>query len=120
RRYVAMTCDTANPEKEKKYLHLETVIGPLAKPRWQALKKLYLDHPKRKSLPRNIYGVMDRFIANEFELYREENIALEAKDAELRQKYQKITGAMTVTYGRKDETLHKHSRHAVADDRGQR
>ena len=77
--------DTENAEKEKKYLHLETVIGPLAKPRWQILKKLYLDHPKRKSLPKNVYGVMDRFIANEFELYREENIALEATDAELRQ-----------------------------------
>ena len=68
RRYVAMTCDTENAEKEKKYLHLETVIGPLGKPRWQALKKLYLDHPKRKSLPKKLYGVMDRFLANEFEL----------------------------------------------------
>ena len=48
RRYVAMTCDTESPEKEKAYLHLETVITPLAKPRWQRLKKLYLDHARRK------------------------------------------------------------------------
>jgi oligoendopeptidase F len=120
RRYVAMTCDTENAEKEKKYLHLETVIGPLAKPRWQTLKKLYLDHPKRKSLPKNVYGVMDRFIANEFELYREENIALEAKDAELRQKYQKITGSMTVTYDGKEQTLQQVARHLEENDRARR
>jgi len=120
RRYVAMTCDTENAEKEKKYLHLETVIGPLAKPRWQTLKKLYLDHPKRKSLPRNVYGVMDRFIANEFELYREANIPLEAKDAELRQKYQKTLGAMTVTYDGKEQTLQQVARHLEENDRARR
>jgi oligoendopeptidase F len=120
RRYVAMTCDTENAEKEKKYLHLETVIGPLGKPRWQTLKKLYLDHPKRKSLPKNVYGVMDRFIANEFELYREANIALEAKDAELRQKYQKTMGAMTVTYDGKEQTLQQVARHLEENDRARR
>ena len=120
RRYVAMTCDTENAEKEKKYLHLETVIGPLGKPRWQTLKKLYLDHPKRKSLPKNVYGVMDRFVANEFELYREANIPLEAKDSELRQKYQKIMGAMTVTYDGKEQTLQQVARHLEENDRARR
>jgi oligoendopeptidase F len=120
RRYVAMTCDTENARKEKQYLHLETVIGPLAKPRWQTLKKLYLDHPKRKTLPNGVYGVMDRFIANEFELYREENIALEAKDSELRQKYQKIMGAMTATYEGKEQTLQQLGRHLEENDRPRR
>src|SRR5579862_841659 len=120
RRYVAMTCDTENVQKEKKYLHLETVIGPLGKPRWQKLKELYLDHPKRKSLPKKVYGVMDRFIANEFELYREENIALEARDAQLRQKYQKITGAMTVTYDGKEQTLQQLGRYLEENDRARR
>ena len=120
RRYVAMTCDTENTEKEKKYLHLETVIGPLAKPRWQTLKKLYLEHPKRRSLPKNVYGVMDRFIANEFELYRQENIELEAKDSELRQKYQKIMGAMTATYEGKEQTLQQLGRHLEENDRSRR
>ena len=120
RRYVAMTCDTENAEKEKKYLHLETVIGPLGKPRWQKLKKLYLDHPKRKSLPKDRYGMMDRFIANEFELYREENIALEATDTELRQKYQKITGAMMVTYDGREQTLQQMGRYLEENDRTRR
>jgi oligoendopeptidase F len=110
RRYVAMTCDTESAEKEKKYLHLETVITPLAKPRWQKLKKLYLDHPGRRRLPKAGYGVMDRFIRNEFELYREENVPLEARDSELSQQYQKIMGAMTVTYDGREQTLQQVSK----------
>jgi oligoendopeptidase F len=120
RRYVAMTCDTENQEKEKSYLHLETVIGPLAKPRWQKLKKLYLDHPQRKGLPKNLYGVMDRFLSNEFEIYRDENVPLESKDVELRQKYQKITGAMTVTYDGREQTLQQLGKVLEETDRSRR
>ncbi len=120
RRYVAMTCDTENPGKEKKYLDFETVLTPRTKPRWQRLKKLYLDHPKRKRLPKAVYGVMDRFLQNEFDLYREANIALEAKDAELRQKYQKITGAMTVTYDGKEQTLPQLGKYLEETDRKRR
>jgi oligoendopeptidase F len=76
--------------------------------------------PKRKSLPKSIYGVMDRFTVNEFELYREENIALEAKDSELRQKYQKITGAMTVTFDGKEQTLQQLGRVLEENDRARR
>jgi oligoendopeptidase F len=120
RRYVAMTCDTESPEKEKKYLDFETVLSPKSKPRWQRLKKLYLDHPKRKRLSKAVYGVMDKFLQNEFDLYREENIALEAKDAELRQKYQKITGAMTVTYDGKEQTLPQLGKYLEETDRKRR
>jgi hypothetical protein len=51
--------------------------------------------------------------AREFELYRDENVPLEARDTELRQKYQKIAGAMTVTYDGREQTLQQASR--VAD-----
>jgi oligoendopeptidase F len=105
RRYVAMTCDTADPAKEKAYLHFETVVSSAAKPRWQRLKTLYLKHPRRARLPKATYGVMDRFIANEAELYRDANVPLEAEDAELRQAYQKTVGAMTVTFDGQERTL---------------
>ena len=120
RRYVAMTCDTASREKEKRYLHLETVVSPLAKPRWQALKKLYLDHPRRKRLPGTVYGVMDRFLRNEFELYREANIPLEARDTGLRQRYQKIAGAMTANFDGKEQTLQQIGKVLEETDRARR
>jgi oligoendopeptidase F len=120
RRYVAMTCDTEDPEKEKRYLHLETAIVPLAKPRWQALKKIYLAHPGRSKLPRKLYGVMNRFIQNEFDLYREANIPLEAKDAELRQKYQKVAGAMSAPYDGREQTLQQLGAYLEETDRPRR
>jgi oligoendopeptidase F len=120
RRYVAMTCDTEDPGKEKRYLRFETETTPLAKPRWQRLKKLYLDHPGRKRLPKDRYGVLDRFLRNEFEIYREENVALEAKDAELRQRYQKIAGAMTVSFDGQERTLAQMGRYLEETDRPRR
>ncbi len=120
RRYVAMTCDTEDAEKEKRYLRFETSIVPLAKPRWQRLKKLYLEHPRRRRLPRTVYGVMDRFLQNEYELYRDENVPLEARDTELRQKYQKITGAMTVVLDGREQTLQQASRALEETDRARR
>ncbi len=120
RRYVAMTCDTEDPAKEKSYLHFETVVGSAAKPRWQKLKKLYLEHPRRRRLPRAVYGVMDTFVANEFELYRDANVPLEAEDAELRQKYQKIAGAMTVRFDGQEQTLARMGRVLEETDRARR
>jgi oligoendopeptidase F len=120
RRYVAMTCDTADPAKEKKYLHLETVITPLAKPRWQKLKELYLHHPRRRRLPRVVYGVMDRFLQNEYDLYRDENVPLEARDSELSQQYQKIMGAMTVSYDGREQTLQQMGKVLEETDRRRR
>jgi oligoendopeptidase F len=120
RRYVAMTRDTEDPEKEKRYLRFETETTPLAKPRWQRLKKLYLDHPRRRRLPKDVYGVMDRFLRNEFEIYRDENVPLEAKDAELRQRYQKIAGAMTVAFDGREQTLAQMGRVLEETDRSRR
>jgi len=120
RRYVAMTCDTGDREKARRYLHFETEIVPRAKPRWQRLKKLYLDHPRRRRLPPRVYGMMDRFLQNEFELYRDENVPLEARDTELRQKYQTIAGAMTVVVDGREQTLPQASRILEEADRGRR
>jgi oligoendopeptidase F len=120
RRYVAMTCDTASAAKEKAYLHFETVVSPVLKPRWQALKKIYLAHRGRRCLPRAVYGVMDRMIETEAKLYREENVVLEAKDAKLRQRFQKIAGAMTVRFDGREQTLQQVARHLEETDRPRR
>lgn len=120
RRYVAMTCDTEDAAKEKAYLHFETVVSSAAKPRWQKLKTLYLSHPRRKRLPAATYGVMDRFIANEAELYRDANVPLEAEDAELRQAYQKAVGAMTVRFDGREQTLAQMGKVLEETDRGRR
>ena len=51
KRYIAMTCHTANAEAEKAYLHFVEDIEPQAKPRQFELSKIYIGHPVREKLP---------------------------------------------------------------------
>jgi len=104
RRYVAMTCRTDDPEKEKAHLQFQTEILPKCKPRWQALKRKLLAHTQLKKLPRD-FRMFVQHTRNEVELFRDENVPLEAKEAELSQKYQKICGAQTVPFDGKEQTL---------------
>ncbi len=105
RRYVAMTCHTDDPAIEKRYLDFETGFMLRLKPRAQALKAKFLAHPARAGLPRGRYGEFDRNTASEAALFRDANVPLEARDAELAQQYQKICGAMTVVFDGGERTL---------------
>jgi len=119
-RYVLMTCQTDDPEREKAYLHFIQEIAPRCKPRWHALNQRYVDAPARRRLPAERYRVLDRSTAAAVELYRDENVPLQTEDAELDQQHQKITGAMTVQYDGKEQTLPQMSRYQEQPDRAVR
>ena len=61
--------------------------------------------PSRSELPRDRYFVFDRALENRRSLFREANIPRETQLAELEQQYQKIIGAMTVTFRGQERTL---------------
>ena len=98
KRYVAMTCQTDDPEREAAHLAFVRDIEPKLKPIQDRVRAKYLDSPHRAGLLKERYGVFDRAQANRRELYREANIARETELAELDQQYQKIIGAMTVHF----------------------
>jgi oligoendopeptidase F len=104
RRYIAMTCQTDDPEREAAYLGWVRDIEPKLKPLQNELRAKYLDSPHRAGLPRERYQVFDRAQENRRALFREANIPRETELAELEQKYQKIIGAMTVTFRGKEYT----------------
>ena len=95
-RYIAMTCQTDDPEREAAHLAFVRDIEPKLKPLQNAIREQYLDSPHRAGLPRDRYHVFDRAQENRRALYREANIPRETELAELEQQYQKIIGAMTV------------------------
>src|SRR6185312_5455529 len=97
-RYIAMTCQTDDPEREAAYLAFVRDIEPRLKPIHNEIRSRYLDSPHRSGLPRDRYFVFDRSLENRRALFREANIPRETELAELEQQYQKIIGAMTVTY----------------------
>ena len=103
-RYIAMTCQTDDPDREAAHLAFVRDIRPKLKPLLNELRAKYLDSPHRSGLPQDRYRVFDRAQANRRDLYREANIPRETELAELDQQYQKIVGAMTVEFEGQERT----------------
>ena len=119
RRYVAMTCQTDDPERERAYLDFVEYIIPKLKPMAHALDEAYLRSPHRRMLPAR-YDLFDRLAANRVALFRPENIPLETEETKLKQHYQKITGAMTVQFRGKEHTLQQMVPYLEEPDRATR
>ena len=103
-RNVAMTCQTDDPVREQAFLDYVRDIEPRLKPFQNAIREKYLDSPFRSELPKERYEVFDRALENRRALYREANIPRETELAELEQAYQKLIGAMTVTFRGEERT----------------
>jgi oligoendopeptidase F len=117
--YIAMTCQTDDPAREKAYLHIVEVVDPWLKPRQFALLQKLANSPHFHALPA-FYNVYRRSVETQVKIYREENIARETKIARLTQQYQKISGAMTVRFDGKEQTLARMARIQEEPDRPRR
>jgi oligoendopeptidase F len=120
RRYIAMTCHTANAEAEKAYLHFVETMEPQIKPRQFKVAQIYVEHPLRKRLPGDRYQVLDRDTENYVKLFRPENVPLETEEAKLSQQYQKLSGSLTVQFRGEEKTLIQMSRYLEEPDRALR
>jgi oligoendopeptidase F len=117
--YIAMTCQTDDEEKEKAYMHIVEVVDPWLKPRQFALMQTLAQSPFFAKLP-PFYEVFRRSVETQVKIYREENIARETQVAKLTQQYQKISGAMTVHFDGKEQTLARMGRIQEEPDRPRR
>lgn len=103
-RYIEMSCQTDDPEREKAYLKLIEEVEPWMKPKRFALWRRLTAHSAFSQLPSE-YQVFRRSAQTEVMLYREANIPRETECAKLSQSYQKIMGAMTVSFEGTEKTL---------------
>jgi len=120
RRYIAMTCHTANAEAEKAYLHFVEQVEPQLKPRQFKLAETYLAHPCRPHLPKARYEVFDRDTRVHVELFRPQNVPLETEESRLGQQYQKLSGSLTVQFRGEEKTLVQMARYLEEPDRAVR
>ena len=116
RRYIAMTSQTDDPQREQAYLQFIREISPRWKQLSHRLDEAYVKNPHRRALP-PYYRLFDRRIENRVTLYREENLPLQVTEAELAQQYQKLSGAMTVVYRGREHTLQEMARYLEDPDR---
>ena len=104
-RQIKMTCDTANKELEEAFnfycMELQPKIQPLA----DALNKKLINHPLAKELDANKYFTYLRTLRKSIELFREENIPIQAELAVLQQQFGVISGKMTVHINDKEFTI---------------
>ncbi len=110
-RYIRMSCQTDDPEREKAFLYFVENIEPQVKIAFAELDRKYVDSPARKNLPREKYSVLDRKRENSIRLFRKENVELEKEEAKLWQRYEKTVGAMTVVYDGQERTMQQLGRY---------
>lgn len=108
-RYIKMSCDTANEELVKNFQYFATEIEPKISPLSNELNKKFSDSPFMDDLDKEKYFVYSRAIKKALELYREENIELFTELQVKQQKYQGITGAMSVKINDQEYTLEQAS-----------
>ncbi|RYE32592.1 MAG: M3 family oligoendopeptidase [Sphingobacteriaceae bacterium] len=104
-RYIKMTCDTTNPDLLEKFQYFATEIDPKTAPLNNELNQKLMDSPFKNQLNEEKYFILLRGIKKSLELFREENIPLQTELQVEAQKYQSITGAMSVFIDEKEYTL---------------
>jgi len=119
-RYIKMSCDTANEDLVKDFQYFATEIEPKISPLANELNKKLNDSPFIDELDHDKYFVYIRAVKKALELYREENIELFTQLQVTQQKYQGITGSMSVTINGQEYTLEQASNFLKDTDRSVR
>ena len=104
-RYIRMTCDTTDETLLKDFQFFATEIEPKIAPINNQLNKKFIESLYSEKLDKERYFVYTRGIKKALELFQEENIALMTQIQVEQQKYQGITGSMSVKLGEKEYTL---------------
>ncbi len=117
-RYIKMTCDTTDKEREDAYTFFVTEVHPKLAPFDDELNKIAVSSPALEALStQKGFDILIRDIKNSIELFREENIPLQTELSQLTQKYGSIAGAMTIDWEGEELTLQQASIHLKSTDR---
>lgn len=119
-RQVRMTCDTTDPKLEEAFNYFYLEIQPLIQPYSDKLNRRLMDSPFVEQLDQKKYFTYLRNIKKSIELFREENIPIQAEMSVLQQQYGTIAGAMTIEVDGVEYTLQQAAKFLEAHDRTKR
>lgn len=119
-RYIRMSCNTADESLLKQFQFFATEIEPQIAPLSKELNEKFINSPHLEELDQEHYEVLIRGVKNAIELFREENIPLQTEIQIKQQKYQSITGSMSVRINGKEYTLEQASVFLKSPDRALR
>jgi oligoendopeptidase F len=119
-RQIKMTCDTENKTLEESFTYFMMELQPKIQPYSDRLNKKLLASPFTSQLDPKKYFTYLRNVKKNIDLFREENIPLQAKLNVMQQQYGVIAGKMTVTVNGQEYTLQQAAKFLEDSDRSLR
>lgn len=116
-RQIKMTCDTENKSLEEAFNFFFMEIQPKIQPYADALNRKLVNHPLTAELDPEKYFTYLRSMRKSIELFREENIPIQAELSVMQQQYGVISGKMTVTVNGEEYTLQQAAKFLESHDR---
>ena len=96
--YAESTCDTENKDVQERLHFITNKIFPMVAPLGNEIDKKFLASPYLDKLNKKDFEVKIRSDKKSIELFREENVPIEAELMNLNQEYRKIMGSLMVEF----------------------
>jgi oligoendopeptidase F len=120
-RYIRMTCDTSNKAHNDAYEEFVTKIQPKIAPFDNEINKKIVESPvAASSMTSPEDAIYLRTLKSAVDIFRDENIELNAKLATLAQEYGSIQGGMSVNLEGKELTMQQAGNYLLKTDRNMR
>lgn len=116
-RQIKMTCDTENKELEAAFTYFMMEIQPKIQPFSDRLNRKLIECPFTEKLDQNKYYTYLRNVKKNIELFREENIPLQAELNVMQQQFGVLSGKMTVEVNGQEYTLQQAAKFLEDPDR---
>ena len=116
-RQIKMTCDTTDKSLEESFNFFCMEIQPKMQPYADALNKKLINCPFTKELNQELYFTYLRSVKKSIELFRDENIPIQAELSVLQQQYGTIAGKMTINFREQEYTLQQAAKFLEDEDR---
>ena len=119
-RQIRMTCDTTEKAFEEAFNYFCLHIQPQMQPYADKLNRKLIASPFTQELDKDQYFTYLRNIRKSIDLFREENIPIQAELSVMQQQFGQITGAMMVEIRGQEYTLQQASKFLENHDRNLR
>lgn len=119
-RQIKMTCDTESKELEEAFNFFMMEIQPHIQPYADVLNRKLLAHPLVNELDKDTYFTYLRNVKKNIDLFRQENVEINAALGVEAQKFGAIAGKMTVTVNGQEYTLQQAMKFLEDSDRNVR
>ncbi|MBE2229075.1 MAG: M3 family oligoendopeptidase [Chitinophagaceae bacterium] len=116
-RQIRMTCDTENKALEESFNFFMMEIQPKIQPYSDILNRKLLDNPFTAALDKEKYFTYLRTVRKNIDIFREENVTIQAELNVLQQQFGMISGKMTVVVDGREYTLQQAAKFLEDPDR---